>query len=636
MIAANLDAAWAQAHHIAQQWAGRGIPAFPIAISHDPHKYDGAGGLDKRPLTEHGHLDATTDPDTLTALFNDARRRARPGEEPGAGLCPGPAGYVQIDIDLKGGHNGFIAATNLGLQDTWGARTPSGGEHRMWRKPDPTKWVGNSSPWAGIDIRADAGWTVAPGTTTSWGTWSRNDIDDTQRWPDDVHTLPDTIWQRLDLHDTAPNVRHATAQHQRQLNDHLAATLHPDTLAAWEHLRDHHGAHSALWNVADGHTWLLATRPGKRGWGASAYIGSREHGQIWNMSSAWPGVPPETALYVADNQLVDQTTWHAHLLDQWAPEPDPADGELEPATAGTLDHYRINWHDLWHAPIGDDWLIEPLIAAHRAHALYAPAKTGKSLLIAWLAVMAALGRPTLDRPGGEPLTVLYCDLEMTPDDLRDRLENMGIGPQDNLDHLHWLSLPPLVLDTAEGARTLVQHARHINADLVIIDTTARAVTGDENSADTYRAFARWTGVGLKREGIAYLRTDHAGKDLDRGQRGSSAKNDDVDIVWQLTANDSQKITLKATHRRMGWVPEKLVLDKTDDPLGYRHTAQNLAWPEGTAEAAALMDAHQIPLGPSDRAVLAACKTAGIKGKAHVLRAAAKYRRTDPRRWDDTP
>ena len=40
-------------------------------------------------------------------------------------------------------------------------------------------------------------------------------------------------------------------------------------------------------------------------------------------------------------------------------------------------------------------------------------------------------------------------------------------------------------------------------------------------------------MALKEAGIALLRIDHAGKDLTRGQRGTSAKRDDVEVVWFL-------------------------------------------------------------------------------------------------------
>ncbi len=53
-------------------------------------------------------------------------------------------------------------------------------------------------------------------------------------------------------------------------------------------------------------------------------------------------------------------------------------------------------------------------------------------------------------PAPHPCT-LYLDCEMTPDDLRERLGDMGYGPGDDLEPLAYYSLPSLPpLDTPEG------------------------------------------------------------------------------------------------------------------------------------------------------------------------------------------
>ena len=52
----------------------------------------------------------------------------------------------------------------------------------------------------------------------------------------------------------------------------------------------------------------------------------------------------------------------------------------------------------------EPWLIEPIIPAYSAIALYAAGKTGKSLLILDLVAAAASGRPIL---GGAPTRSTY-------------------------------------------------------------------------------------------------------------------------------------------------------------------------------------------------------------------------------------
>ena len=123
---------------------------------------------------------------------------------------------------------------------------------------------------------------------------------------------------------------------------------------------------------------------------------------------------------------------------------------------------------------------------------------------------------------------------MTPTDLYDRLTEFGYEST-IFDHLHYAQLPVIApLDTPQGGIALCQAAHAVGAEIVIIDTTGRSVQGEENDAGTYQDFYRHTGMQLKRMGITWARLDHAGKDTTRGQRGSSAKNDDVDIVVNLT------------------------------------------------------------------------------------------------------
>ena len=38
----------------------------------------------------------------------------------------------------------------------------------------------------------------------------------------------------------------------------------------------------------------------------------------------------------------------------------------------------------------------------------------------------------------EPITILYLDYEMTDDDLRERLEIFGYGPNDDYSRLHYV------------------------------------------------------------------------------------------------------------------------------------------------------------------------------------------------------
>ena len=114
-------------------------------------------------------------------------------------------------------------------------------------------------------------------------------------------------------------------------------------------------------------------------------------------------------------------------------------------------------------------------------------------------------RPTR-RPAGrfsvtQPKTrsnVMYMDHEMTEADLRERLSDLGYGPDDDLSRLNYYQLPELPgLDRDVGGEVLVSTAVARGVQLVVVDTMARAVQGAESDADTYRAFYWHTGRRLK-------------------------------------------------------------------------------------------------------------------------------------------
>lgn len=309
-----------------------------------------------------------------------------------------------------------------------------------------------------------------------------------------------------------------------------------------------------------------------------------------------------------------------------------ADPETTALFAGERRHpltdYIVDWAEFWSTEDQErEWLIEPLFAAGRAHAIYAGAKTGKSYTVLAACAAAATGAPFLGHKPPRPLKVLYVDYEMTADDIRDRLTEFGYGPDDDLSGLSYALLPSLPpLDTAAGGSALLSSAMALEVDLVVIDTTGRALQGDENDADAVRDYFRHTGSRLKQAGITAVRLDHAGKDPERGQRGSSAKNDDVDVVWQITRTDDGQVW-KATHRRMSWVPESVPIVVAANESGVSTFATTgTTWPAGTKDCAAEMDRLGLPSDVSTRTATTVLRSSGISMSNNTIRAAVRYRR----------
>jgi AAA domain len=203
-----------------------------------------------------------------------------------------------------------------------------------------------------------------------------------------------------------------------------------------------------------------------------------------------------------------------------APEPDI---ELE-LIAGR--YTPVDWAEAWAAkPEAVDWLVRPFIEAGTVNALYAAPGTGKSLIaLEWALRLAREGR-----------AVVYIDEEnRLAEDIVDRLQAMGAVPGElsKLVMYSFASLPPL--DTPVGGLHLLALALTHGAELVVIDTASRMISGGENDSDTWLKLYACSVKPLKARKVAVLRIDHPGKDAERGQRGSSAKNGDVDTVWRLT------------------------------------------------------------------------------------------------------
>lgn len=270
----------------------------------------------------------------------------------------------------------------------------------------------------------------------------------------------------------------------------------------------------------------------------------------------------------------------------------------------------------------EEWTFPDVLARGRGHAIYARHKEGKSLLALWIAAKLATG--------ADPVVVCYLDFEMSETDLRERLEDMGYGPSSGLSRLRYGLLPTLPpLDSAEGAAALtavldrVQTERPDHHLVVVIDTIGRAVSGEEDRSDTIRDFYRHTGIELKRRHCTWVRLDHAGKESSQGQRGTSAKGDDVDVVWKLTKTENG-VQLQRELARMSWVPERVTFKLCDDPLNFVRLESD--WPAGTDEVAYWLDKYGVALSASGAAAMKILRENGQPKRRQLVLAALRWRR----------
>jgi hypothetical protein len=158
---------------LADEIIGNGFDVLVAAVW---LKDDGTVG--KSPLHPHGHLDAHSDRQLIRQQLisppHVPKEKVPEQYEVVVAFVPGSGGCGVADCDIKRGAGGqealrvLVADHGEFYKAVW--NTPSGGANILWRKP-PGEHYSNSSPWPGIDVRADGGWVVAPGNVTAAGQW---------------------------------------------------------------------------------------------------------------------------------------------------------------------------------------------------------------------------------------------------------------------------------------------------------------------------------------------------------------------------------------------------------------------------------------------------------------------------------
>ena len=512
----------------------------------------------------------------------------------GIGCATGAeSGIFVLDVDVAGGKPGqatldaFIDVHG-DLPETPMVVTPSGGLHYYFKWPEQIEIRNDAGRrlGEGLDIRGEGGQVVAPPTIRGTGAY---------QWANDPFTTPLAEAPKWLLDMLAEPDRQSalslpvSATYQAPSDEDSPAARFNDR-TTWAQLLEADGWQLVKVERDGEQRWVRPGKDARDGISATVGHGGGEQLTVFTSSLEWlpEGSYSRFGYYACRSHAGDRSAAASVLR---AIDYEAADAFLDAAplvearlpaqvvqTAPDLARrsvdfaHIVDWGKFWDDDQSDeDWLAYPLIPRGRAIALFAPAKAGKSTITLAVAAAAATGRKILGYQASDPVDTLYMDYEMTASDLQQRLMELGYGPEDDLSRLHYALLPSLPpLDETAGASALLDLCDATLAEFVVIDTFGRAVGGDEDSADTVRAFYRNTGLTLKARGITYLRTDHSGKDTARGQRGSSAKNDDVDLVWKLT-REGHHITLERTHSRIMWGPSKLEIDRLelDDRVEYK-------------------------------------------------------------------
>jgi hypothetical protein len=594
-------------------------------------------GQKRPPMAAWQHA-ATTDPTTIESWWTQLYR------DHGLGVATGPeSGIFIVDVDVANGKRGDESLQELvdtygPLPETATVITPSGGTHLYFRYPQGQSVKNSASNRLGqwIDIRGDGGQCLAPPTVAStgvayeWEGGEAGEIAEAPGWLLALLTEPERAPVDSSIRESAPS----------QGDDGPARRFNDST--TWGELLTRDGW-TLTATLPDGEErW---TRPGKESRdGMSATVGHEGRDVLKVFTSSVPGLEADRAYSrfgyeAAIRHGGDRSALASHLIVSGIVPLRPfAQTEPMPLADQFAEHFNtehreelahlVDWSKFWTSDKGDEeWIAYPIIPAKRSVALYAPAKAGKSTIVLAIVAAVATGRRILGGEVGQKRDVLYLDYEMTEDDLHERLSELGYDESEDMGRLHYALLPSLPpLDTIEGAKAIIELVKRTGSELVVVDTFGRAVEGDEDKADTVRAFYRHTGLALKAMDVAVLRTDHSGKDVAKGQRGSSAKNDDVDVVWQLSRKEDAQ-TLKRTHSRISWVPAEIAIKRRETECGFDYVIDRglVRFKDGTGDNAATLDRLGVPLKSSQRNALVILKAAGNGMHVSKVKDALRFR-----------
>ncbi|GAA0529008.1 hypothetical protein GCM10010172_07050 [Paractinoplanes ferrugineus] len=236
---------------------------------------------------------------------------------------------------------------------------------------------------------------------------------------------------------------------------------------------------------------------------------------------------------------------------------------------------EIDWDEAFAQDFTQmDWLPGRFLERGQQITLVGDGKVGKSLFVLDWVYRAVTGRAFIGDDRRPPITVLYFDRENSLRDVITRAQAFGASPDDLRGRVSYRQFPQFsgALDESErAAQECLGIVASVSPDVVVLDTASRFIGGKENESDTWLQLYQKIHGPLKSLGVACIRLDHFGKDTDRGSRGSSAKTQDVDHVWEMRRVDERKqvangiervvttIRMHRTHSRTGLGDDEFVV-----------------------------------------------------------------------------
>jgi energy-coupling factor transporter ATP-binding protein EcfA2 len=222
-------------------------------------------------------------------------------------------------------------------------------------------------------------------------------------------------------------------------------------------------------------------------------------------------------------------------------KPDPAASQSRSSTQQTSSAgIPLDYYENFSAAVSKDWIIKGVIAKGETSSWIGPPASGKSALLASVAMCAADGDGWRGYRSKGRVGVVYFALERGQLAKRRLIAHAGppnlpIAVADRIIDLISPACVEIIIDTIRTAEA------HFNCPvgMIIIDTFNKGIAaggGDEDKAK----YQNITAANLRRvheqTAIHIALIGHTGKDESRGARGSNAHLGDVDMMVQISVD----------------------------------------------------------------------------------------------------
>ena len=492
-------------HKAALEYAAAGFAVFPCMAG------------EKRPACEHGHKDATTDPAQIDAWWN-----YNPSYN--VAIVPESAGLCVLDLDGSDGAARWDALIGAnGKVDTKYVLTPSG-KHLYFKGslPPTASKIGRK-----IDTRGRNSYVLAPPSVTGKGTY---------RLPDaDLLPAPLPAWVAQAIRDRLPLDK---PNRSLPAGDRNAALERGATL-----LRRYAADSRVAVSGEGGNSRTYAIAAELCSLGVPQEDAAALLGELWNPQC----IPPW------DEAGLSEIVGNAYRYAQ-----EPARDALPPAqdvfghgvpaasSLPAVSRFKVLTEAEQAALREPEWLIPDLIPKDSVTMLYGPAGSYKSFLALDMALTLASGIAGWGRERGNRVPVVYCAAEGPRSIARLRRPAWRAVkqiPEGDALPFGLVCHVPFLLDRPSQDEFLkaVEAGAVGHPALVIIDTLSRAMLGmDENAAKDAAGAIEFLGSVQRKLGCSVLVVHHAGKDVARGVRGSSALLAGVDAAHEVKPHKSTR------------------------------------------------------------------------------------------------